>query len=462
MKIKKIGIALCSISLLTTNLVFANNLATTREECYNTLKENLTEIGIFKEAEKEFKDLNYPNFEKKLSRNYKNMSSFGIDVDEAIFEQNVYSFGKQTGYMHPPFSPFPTYEKAEKWENPAKQNIYTEEFVKDEMGKIHFLSCGFIRTEAENLMNITSENYLYDGELISVLKKDKNQKYKAWYSENTSYNHENKPFVSWQRLFVYPSSSVNSYFNRFNIAEAFPANPSDTLDLFQPKKVEADSLSPELLKLVKEKTDKEIPAKEDIMSVLGDGVPRVYVANKDGQIKTSMARKELMPVKLPENTVFGLKSYYDGIENYFPTFAKHLALRGVIKYDTLKKLISHKDAPEFAHIWSTVLDTREITKYALLKKQGKIEIDPDNFYEKSLQNIPNMEKESQKILGRLKVKNKNLENLKNTKTEKIKFKNEVKEKNKTFFQKYLFHLIGLSLFIIASFLSLFAFKKLKK
>ncbi len=415
MKIKKIGIGILGSFILLPSLSFAANTKAIREECFNQLKANISEAGIFEEAEKEFSHLDYKNLENKLSRNYKNLSSFGIDVDQPIFEQKVYSFGAQTGYMHPPFSPFPTYTKADKWEKPAKQNVFSEEYVRDEKGNLHFLSCGFIRIEAGDLMQVTSENYLYDGEIISVLKTDKDKKYKAWYNENTSYDHENKPFVSWQRLFIYPASSVNNYFNRFSIADAFPSNSSDSLDLFKPKKINIADMPSDLLKKVKEKTGKENPTEEDIMSVMGDGAPRVYVVDSAGKVKTSIARKELMPVDLGgADKVFGLNSFYQAIEDQFPVFAKHLALRGVVKFDTLKKVLASKDAPALAHIWSTVLDTREITKYALEKKQGKVakknEVD---FYETYLPKLPQMESEITTALENVKTPKRKVRRSKN-------------------------------------------------
>jgi len=457
MNLKKIGMGLLGSFVLLPSLSFAANTQTIREECFNQLKANISEIGTFEEAETEFKDLSYANLETRLSRSYKNLSSFGIDVDQPIFEQKVYSFGAQTGYVHPPFSPFPTYTKADRWEKPAKQNIFSEEYIKDEKGNLHFLSCGFIRIEAEDLMQVTSENYLYDGELISVLKTPKDESYKAWYNENTSYDHENKPFVSWQRLFVYPASSINSYFNRFSVADAFPSNPSDTLDLFKPKKPKVSNLPPELLADIKKQLGKENPTKEDIMSVIGDGAPRIYVADLDGQIKTSVAKKELMPVKLPENTVFGLKSYYDGIENYFPNFAKHLALRGSLKYETLKKIISRKDAPELAHIWSTVLDSRDITKYALKKERGEIKIDPDSFYEQSLKNIPKIEATAQAVLKEVEMKEaQKVQKVKITKPTKPQIKETPKSSS-----AITFYIIGGLLLILSLLFAVWGIKTLK-
>ena len=55
---------------------------------------------------------------------------------------------------------------ADLWIAPAKQNIFSEEYVIDEKGQRHFLGCAIFTISSDDLMNVTSENYLYDGELI--------------------------------------------------------------------------------------------------------------------------------------------------------------------------------------------------------------------------------------------------------------------------------------------------------
>lgn len=52
-------------------------------------------------------------------------------MEDPMFEMRLYSYGKQTGYKHPPVSPFPTYSKSEKWDSPTKEFIIAEEYVKN-------------------------------------------------------------------------------------------------------------------------------------------------------------------------------------------------------------------------------------------------------------------------------------------------------------------------------------------
>ena len=122
----------------------------------------------------------------------------------------------------------------------------------------------------------------------------------------------------------------------------------------------------------------------------------IYVTDGDGAITSALSPDALQPIKLPENTIFGLHSYYQAIENTFPNFAKHLALRGVLKFSTLKKVLAHKDAAELSHVWSTVLGTNNITKYALQKMQGTAV--PNNFYDRYLERIDVIDAETNQLL----------------------------------------------------------------
>lgn len=37
------------------------------------------------------------------------------------------------------------------------------------------------------------------------------------------------PQASWKRLFIYPRATQNPYFSRYDVAESFPGNRSDSL-----------------------------------------------------------------------------------------------------------------------------------------------------------------------------------------------------------------------------------------
>ena len=372
-----------------------------REQCYYDLKENLAEIPLFSETLEGLRDMEYSALDGKFSRYYKNISSFGIDVDQPIFETRIFSFGEPTGYIHPPFSPFPTFAKSDKWENPAKQNIVLEEYITDETSQKHFLGCAVFRIESENLMEVTSENYLYDGELISVMKSNTN--YKAWYNGNISYNHENKPFVNWKRLFVFPKSTINGYFDRFSVMNAFPSRNVDNFEVLKPQKPSVQNIPTDILEKIKTQLGKENPTEAEIMSRMPDGAPLIYIADENGNITNSIAPEALTPVSREGNdNIFAFTSFYQAIENTFPVFAKRLTLRGTLKFDTLKQIMASPEAPELASIWSTVLDMREITKYALKKEKGEIKSETEvNFYETYISKIPQIEIDATKLLKQI-------------------------------------------------------------
>lgn len=327
----------------------ADEDAAVRSECFGTLKENMAEIGMLARPElKELKDADYSQIEGKFSRYYKNASSFGIDVDSPVFEMRLYSFGRQTGYVHPPMSPFPSTTQSEKWDSPAKEFIVAEEYVKDPSGKRLFLSCAFMRMTSEDLSKVKSENYWRDAQIISLLKKSDKLDYKAWWNENISLDYEGNPFVTWYRLFVYPEKTKNDYFDRYTVADSFPGNVAENFDALKKKSPPADSK--------------------------GDGFQnRIYVLDENGTIVETSAPPELRPVTGSGNdAVFPLFGYYQSVENAFPEFSKRVALRGVVHFDVLKDALSAKDDGAFARIWNTVMDTDEVTKYYHDKTVGKI------------------------------------------------------------------------------------------
>jgi hypothetical protein len=100
------------------------------------------------------------------------------------------------------------------------------------------------------------------------------------------------------------------------------------------------------------------------------------------------------------DTVFSLNSYYQAIENTYPKFGTRLSLRGILKYDTLKELLATRGVSGFEAVWQSVLDPRELTKYALLKQKGELKKDNGNgvidpgeispFFEEQLAKIKSM------------------------------------------------------------------------
>jgi hypothetical protein len=303
------------------------------------------------------KDIKYEDVANGFSDYYKNMSSFGIDLLSPDFDMRVYSFGKETGYQHPPFSPFPTYTLSEKWSKPAKQYVIAEEYVRNpETNERIFLSCALMSIESMDLKGVTAERYLYDGALSSVLFTSSDQNYKVWYSSNDSHDHQGRNFVTWRRMFVYPKSTVNQYFDRYTVAAAFPSRTTNNL---------GD------IKWLRSKD--HTPATRDLL---------------------------IAPELKGYDTVFPLNSYYQAIENTYPKFGARLSLRGILKYDTLKELLATRGVAGFEAIWQSVLDPRELTKYALLKQKGELKKDNGNgiidpgeispFFEEQLAKIKSM------------------------------------------------------------------------
>lgn len=318
-----------------------------RAQCFSTLKENMSEAKIFETPLVELQKISYQELEPKFSTYYKNLASFGLEIDRGDFEMRLYSFGRQTGYIHPVDHPVPVSTKSDKWEEPAKEFIVAEEFIISPEGNRIFLNCVFFVIESENLLNVTSEKYLYDGEAISLTKVPKEPDYKAWYYENTSFDYSSRPFVSWKRLFIYPELTKNDYFNRYDVAEVFPSNKVESfsiLNFFQEVVFRAHEY--------------------DDINIL-----KVVYFNEKGE--KIYPPKELLPVVVNElNTSFPLSTYYQAIENIFPFFAERLALRGTLKYDTYKKLTlvagSNKEA---ASLLSVINDYRNLAAYSLDKKE---------------------------------------------------------------------------------------------
>jgi hypothetical protein len=68
--------------------------------------------------------------------------------------------------------------------------------------------------------------------MTSLLKTDGSLDYKAWYTENISYNYNDTPFVKFYRLFIFPEDTKNEYFSKYDVIESFPTNKASNFDVF--------------------------------------------------------------------------------------------------------------------------------------------------------------------------------------------------------------------------------------
>lgn len=355
-----------------------------RAQCFDTLKVNMEEAKIFSTPLQELQKMSYGELEPMFSVNYKNLSSFGIEIDRGDLEMRLYSFGRQTGYIHPLDLPIPSSVQSDKWTEPAKEFIVAEEFIIDQEGKKHFLDCVFFTIGSADLLGVTSDRYLYDGPAISMTKVSGDGDYKAWYSENTSYDYSNKPFVTWKRLFIYPKLTQNEYFNKYDVADVFPANKIESFDVLK------FFLEPFL----------------QIQEYDSAGAPMTgyfKIISEEEEVRVSPPA-ELIPLVPDEsNKEFPLSAYYQAIENMFPQFAERLALRGALKYDTFKRLSSMTDKnDETTNLLSIINDYRGLAIYDLDKKAKEKEgINVSNpEMDASLQLMMNAEPVAQDILSK--------------------------------------------------------------
>lgn len=327
-----------------------------RAQCFTTLKENMAETTIFSEPLKTIATTTYNDLESKFSKNYTGLSSFGIDIDRGDFEMRLYSFGRQTGYQHPPKSPFPVSTKSELWGENTKEYIIAEEYIVDDSKQKHFLNCAFFKISGEDLMQVTRERYLYDGAMVSITKTPENKEYKAWYSENLSFDHLDKPFVAWKRLFVYPKATQNTYFNRYDIQDAYPAHKVDSF---------------KILNFKNSKEAKIIIAQVRDIDANGNTITKTFSVNDKGAPFEVLPPDELKPI-ISEgiNNNFPLTTYYQAIQSIFPEFSKKLSIRGTLQYDTFKKLlISDSLDSESQKILNNLRDPRALTRYNLNKER---------------------------------------------------------------------------------------------
>ena len=110
-------------------------------QCFDTLKGNLLEATLFEEPLLVLADLTYEDVQRQFSEKKSTLQSFFITVDEPILSTRIASFGRQTGYTHPPKSIFPSYLESETWGGPVKEYVIGEEYVTDPNGVEHFVDC---------------------------------------------------------------------------------------------------------------------------------------------------------------------------------------------------------------------------------------------------------------------------------------------------------------------------------
>ncbi len=316
------------------------------EQCFVSLKESLSEAGIFETPLSLLGERLYTDIAPLFGEKKKMLSSFDLTVDQPILGIRLYSFGEQTGYTHPPKSVLPISTKSDTWGDPVKEYVLAEEYVTDAEGKEHFLNCVFLHIESDTPMDVTQDKYAYDGAAVSVLKTAPDGSYKAWYNQAPGFDFEDKHFVTWKRMIVYPMSTQNTYFNRFDVMDTYPANKLESFDVLE-------------FFLGKEVSFKPV---ENSFS------EAVYTT-------TDVATQETIEEKLPEvllpppvygvNSSYRTASYYQAIEAQFPEFAGLLSIRGAIKYNTYKELITKTSMSEDEKNFATLVfgSTKELDSY---------------------------------------------------------------------------------------------------
>ncbi|MBS8121969.1 hypothetical protein [Candidatus Vampirococcus lugosii] len=370
-----------------------------REECYNDLTNYMSKVEQFKPAYEMIQDLGYDKLSESFSKKYENMSSFGVDLNKPILSMRLHSFGEQTSYQHPPYSPFPIYEGTEKWENPVKEFIIAEEFVTNpEDGQEYFIGCSFMNIQSPDLMSVDADNYWYDGEILSVLVEDKSKNNKVWHNTNRSFNYENEILADFDRLFVFPKLTQNDFFSKYDIIDAFPTNKIDL------KKY---------LNVINPSGDEEL-----LFTVVYDQNGNVIGGSSLDVFKGIFDESN--------NEGFPLFDMYQEIENLYPEFAKYLAINGFVSFDVFKELMNLKGDHSYADLWSFISRSKDLIKYANQIRKGE---EPDisndtilvEFYDEMLKNIDSFDKDARERIGLepLEISNselneKNIKNIKNT------------------------------------------------
>lgn len=323
------------------------------EQCYVTLKDNMRETTMLVGGAEYLDKLSYQDLESQFSKKYKTLSSLGvgIGIDEPRFATRLFSFGEPTGYVHPPQTIFPDSQQSEAWSTTTKQYIMAEEYIIDDAGTEHFLSCFFIGMTAPDLLNVTAENYIADAPGISLLKMAPDKSYKAWYASVPSFAKGMEPLVTWEKMFIYPQAATNPYFDKYTVAEAYPANAVEDFSVLQ-------FLGRQYLKV--EEFDQNT-----------NSVVTKYMDIESGEELTTPA--SILPVvRSGVNRVHPLTSYYQAIEAAFPEFAKLLSVSGTIKFNTFIELVTGQNQnPELAKFMDAFMRAGQYNEYYKLKQDPK-------------------------------------------------------------------------------------------
>jgi hypothetical protein len=318
-----IFVLLASVSMVSAQELTQNTEQeqTTQALCFEMLKNDLTETGTFFTPLQELEGMTYQDLEAGFSRTYKSLSSFGnLEVGAPIIEHRIYSFGEQTGYIHPPLSPFPSSLNSEQWDTPARQYIVVEEYINTPTGEQYFMDCGFIEIASENLMDVTREVYSHDGVGTTLKKTAPDNSHKSWYSDFPSFNYQAEPFVEWRRLFVYPKATENEYFSKYAVADAYPANEVESYDVLEFNLQSFVSLQ--------EYGENSLDNNQ------------IFAIGEDGELEEVVVPEALQPYLFAgKDRTFSKNSYYEAIEARFPEFYEKLAFRGALQYDTYKEYL---------------------------------------------------------------------------------------------------------------------------
>lgn len=371
-KLTPIVFLLIGMSFLNSTLAADT---TQQEKCYVDLKNTISQLSDYATPFGELQEKDYDFISKNLSKNYKNISSFGIDTDDANFSMKVYTFWEQTAYRHPPYSPYPAAQKNETWEKLAKEYVFAEEYVLGADNKDIFLGCSLMHIDSQKPMTVKADKYWYDGTILSVVVSDDEHQNKIWYNYNTAYDFDFQPLANFERLFVFPKGTQNTYFDKYDIIDAFPGGKTDL--------------------------------KNFVFEMNGGGkeiAGKWMNYDRVGNITALYGFPSFL--KIPEftgkNKDFTLYDFYQEIENVFPAFAKHLSLRGALSFDTAKKILEDGTNPRYAEIINTTINPFDFIKYAKAKELWKNNIFDDvtsAFYEEQLQNIGTLEQHALTILA---------------------------------------------------------------
>ncbi len=344
-----------------------------RQSCYSDLTDYMSDIGATQAAIEWLENFTYEQLEEEFSRKYQEMSSFGIDLYEPLFSMRLHSYWQQTQYQHPPYSPYPVYDRTEQWQYPAKEFIIAEEYVTDPEWQEHFIWCSFMHIKSDDLENFSDDDYWYDSEIFSAVSEDSDRWNQIWYNTNNVYNYDNEITGSFDRLFVFPQGTQNDFFDKYSVIDSFPSNVVDLEDFF-----------------------------DELWWQDWEQIRGVFLDESGSAISYDMP-DILSPVsEVSDNDVFPLFNFYQEIENVYPDFWQYLAINWHLQFDTLKEMIDKRHDHEYADLWSSIINSRQIQKYAYNDRYGydtDLEDEKEELYEETIETIHQVDNEARQRLG---------------------------------------------------------------